>query len=271
MAAMIGIRGSSFISLTKAKGYLTYRRIYAMYAVMMTCSGLAHCIVPSSNSALFNFIVTYLDLALTSSIAFHFALAALADFGLDESGCIMQGLFAAGEVLIFGLWLWFGYIHPSTNAFWYLYVGIIAISCSAYVIFQTILLCCNKFRGFGWLASGAVAGGVGLWCALNRGLLCAKFGANFGASFWWDAFSNIAMLALAGYYLNSRDLPYLAALDDAENAMDVESATQENNEPAPPSYHDLSDPHAFQAPPAYGDHPQVVYIPLQVYPVPRED
>jgi hypothetical protein len=266
MAAMIGIRGAKAIYATKAKSSSTYSRAYAMYAVMMTCSGLAHCVVPSSTSAVFNFWVTFLDMTLTSSIAFHFGLAALADLGFDEEGKPMKALMSLGEIAIFSLWLWFGFIHPTSKAFWYLYVGLIVICCGAYVLVQGVLLIFNGFRGFAWFAAGAAAGGVGLWCALNRGFLCSKFGANFGGSFWWDALSNIAMLALAGYYLTSRDMPNPPPSE--EQQADEDGLFVEDLEnPELPSYHDL--PH--NNPPAYSAHPQIVYIPLQMYPTPRED
>jgi hypothetical protein len=261
MAAIIGYQGSGVIRLSKAKGYKTYSRAYGMYAIMMTCSGLAHCVVPSSTNIWFNFVITFLDLALTSSIAFHFGLAALVDLGLDEDGKFMTTLTWSGLGSIFALWMWFGYLHPTGYAFWYLYVGVIVICCGFYVLAQAILLIRNGLRGFMWFATGAAAGGIGLWCALNRGLLCTKFGANFGASFWWDALSNVAMIALAGYFLTSRDIPVLPPTqeDDEQNA-DLEA--QQYEQEAPPTYHEASTGSA---------HPQVVYIPVPMYPSPHDE
>lgn len=259
MAAYIGVRGYQTISATMAKGYQTYGRAYRMYAVMMTCSGLAHCIVPSSTSVWFNFWVTYLDLVLTSSIAFHFGLAALVDLGMDEAGKALRAGLYSGETAIAGLWFYYGFLAPSGLAFWYLYFGLIAVCCGFYVFAQLYLLARNGFRGFASFALGAAAGGIGLYCMLNRQLMCNLFGANFGASFWWDALSNQAMVALAVYYLTSRDLPALQAESDH---FDLESQTEQDE--LPPAYQDAI------AAPTGAAHPQIVYIPLQVYPG-RED
>jgi hypothetical protein len=262
MAAMIGIRGAKAIAMTGAKGYKTYSHAFGMYAVMMTCSGLAHCIVPSSTSAVFNFVVTYLDLALTSSIAFHFGLAALADLGMDENGKMMSFLTTFGEVLIFGLWYYFGYLHPTGYAFWYLYVGLIVICCGFWVLAQAVMLLRNGLRGMMWFTTAAAAGGIGLWCALNRGIMCARFGANFGASFWWDALSNLAMIALAGYFFTSRDIPAATPTDDQEDLELGHEDDEQDHSDLPPAYQHAASPAA---------HPQIVYIPLQMYPSPHEE
>jgi len=259
MAAVIGVRGCQTIRKSAAQSNRTYSRAYGMYAVMMTCSGLSHCVVPSSTNLVFNFLVTFLDLALTSSIAFHFGLAALADLGLDEDGKMMRLLVTLGETGIFGAWLWYGYLHPTGYAFWYLYVGVIVVCCGAYVLTQAFLLLRNRFRGLCWIALGVTAGGVGLWCALNRGSLCARFGANFGSSFWWDALSNIAMTALVGYYLASRDIPAPVPATDEEEMR--EFTLPEEAQDAPPAY---------AAAVSAAAHPQVIYMPLPMYPSPQQ-
>lgn len=267
MAALIGIRGSQAIYASAAKGWRTYGRAFRMYAIMMTCSGLAHCIVPSSTNQFFNFWITYLDLLLTSSIAFHFGLAALVDIGMDETGKVGTFLFILGEVSLAANWYYFGYLHPTSNAFWYLYFGVTVVCCGFFVLAQTVLLIRNRFRGFTWLATAASAGAIGLYCMLDRQGMCKRFGPNFGAAFWWDAFSNIAMVCLVGFYLSSRDIPSLPA-PVADEEFDLERQHQEEESEVdavqPPTYHDAINGPAGDA------HPQVVYIPLQMYPVARD-
>ena len=268
MAAMIGIRGSSLIYASGAKGFRTYGRAFRMYAIMMTCSMLAHCIVPSSTNHMFNFWATYLDLVLTSSIAFHFGVAALVDLGLEETGKIATFLVAFGEAAIAGLWLYYGYLYPTGAAFWYLYFGMIVVCCGFYVLSRIIILVRDRFRGFVWFAAAASAGAIGLYCMLNRETMCKRFGANFGSTFWWDALSNSAMAALCGYFLTSRDLPILAIAEEEEFDLERQEEQYEEDyedEQHPPTYHD-----AINAPATGDAHPQVVYIPLQVYPVSRD-
>lgn len=266
MAALIGARGSSTIVASAAKGWRTYGRAFVMYAIMMTCSGLAHTVVPSSTNQIFNFWITYMDLLLTSSIAFHFGLAALVDIGLDETGLIGRLIFVLGEVSLAALWYYFGYLHPTGLAFWYLYFGVTVVCCGFYVLTQIVILVRNRFRGFTWLATAASAGAIGLYCMLNRDLMCKRFGANFGGSFWWDAFSNIAMVSLVGYFLTSRDLPTLSPATEEEFDLERQPEEEEEHqsESLPPTYHDVIAPEAGAA------HPQVVYIPLQMYPVSRD-
>lgn len=263
MAAMIGIKGYKLLSATKAKSYHTYSRAFAMYAVMMTCSGFVHTIVPISTNAWFNFVVTYLDMVLTSSIAFHFGLAALSDIGVDENGKVSKALLFVGEQLIFGLWFYFGWLRPTTNAFWYLYVGVIVVCCGFWVLTQLVLMIRNKMAGFTWFALAAFAGGAGLWAELNQSLFCRLFGPNFGASFWWDALSNMAMVCITGYFFASREIPTPAPTEeqveqDVEHGLEYE---QEANEDLPPAY---------QVAASKAAHPQIVYIPLQAYPTPNE-
>lgn len=267
MAALIGIRGSQTIYASAAKGWRTYGRAFRMYAIMMTCSGLAHTVVPSSTNQFFNFWITYLDLLLTSSIAFHFGIAALVDIGMDETGLFGSLIFVGGEVALAGLWYYYGYIKPTGYAFWYLYFGVTVVCCGFYVLTQIVILLRNRFRGFTWLATAASAGAIGLYCMLHRDLMCKRFGANFGGAFWWDAFSNIAMVSLVGYFLTSRDLPALPAATEEEFDLERQSEEEETqaSEALPPTYHDvINEPETGNA------HPQVVYIPLQMYPVSRD-
>lgn len=204
-----------------------------------------------------------MDLALTSSIAFHFGLAALADLGMDETGKKMSFLQMLGEVLIFTLWYYFGYAHPTGYAFWYLYVGMIVVCCGFWVVVQAIRFIFTRGRGLTWFLTAAAAGGLGLWCALNRSLLCTRFGPNFGSSFWWDALSNLAMIAIAGFFFTSRDMPTLPPANEADD-LEWGADSQENEQ----QHEDL--PPAYQAPSASA-HPQIVYTPLQMYPSPHEE
>eukprot|EP01122_Echinamoeba_exundans_P001584 TRINITY_DN11606_c1_g1_i1.p1 TRINITY_DN11606_c1_g1~~TRINITY_DN11606_c1_g1_i1.p1 ORF type:complete len:326 (+),score=66.74 TRINITY_DN11606_c1_g1_i1:23-979(+) len=204
-AVAIGFIGARYIrNLTPGvRGSWSYKVTFLMYGVMMWHSMLVHTVTTSINNPTFTLLVAIIDLGLTSSIAVSFFWNGLVDLRLidDRSPCSHAPMFLS-YVLMIGAWT-YALVHKINNAFNYLYLGVILVACGSYLVFQVITMFRNKKFSRFFLSAG-IFGAAGIWSMKNNAVLCARLGPALNGSFWWDIFSDLAMIAILYFYFDTR-------------------------------------------------------------------
>lgn len=164
---------------------------------------LVHTVTTSLNNATFSLLVMIIDLGLTSSIAISFFWNGLVDLRLidDRSPCARSAM-TLSYILMIATWT-YAIVNKIQNAFNYLYSGVILIACGLYLVFQLVAMCRNR-RFSRFFLSAGIFGAAGMWAMKNGAWVCARFGATWNSSFWWDFFSDLAMIAILYFYFDTR-------------------------------------------------------------------
>ncbi len=102
--------------------------------------------------------------------------------------------------------------------FFYLYVGVIALSGGFYILVETVhVMRSGDYQGLrtpthklhtlillGWVALGGVSGFVGLSAVAFPSIdlwMCRTFGCHFAGDFLWFVLTDVSMFSLYKYYM----------------------------------------------------------------------
>jgi len=209
-AAVIGITAGNAIRKlvpVTTNSRIMYMITFYTFAVMMSDASLTDCLlahVGNDNDDL-HFFVGLVDVVLTSSVALSFSFNALADLDWISGDSMWTRacmLFSYGVLL--AAWI-IAFEDMMATAFQYLYIDLIAISCSFYAAVQVYLLVKSKSTaGLRWVSVGVAAGALGLAGVAFPDFdtwLCHQFGCHFAGNFLWFMLTDVSMYALYRYYL----------------------------------------------------------------------
>jgi hypothetical protein len=184
-----------------------YGTTLLMVGIMMTCASMFDCILADNvnqNSWLYNFFGV-MDVGLTSSIGYAFLIDGLIDCGiLDPKKQKTYYIFYAGMAAIFYGWiLCFEGTWPA--AWFYLYLGVVAIGCGSWVIIQIALLYfSNNTRGWLDLLGASIAGGLGFFNLMDTKWQvweCEHLSCYWGSDFTWFIVTDVALYFIYQYYV----------------------------------------------------------------------
>jgi len=236
IALVIGIFASRNVRATQAPSSKLYALSLFMYGIMMTSAMFADSLLggwingqaPHGVLAWAKFLIAWVDVTLTSSIAVSFFFNGLSDLGkLNEDSktarVVMFGTYVAiGIAWFYALWinwLW---------AFPILYLLLVFLACSGYVLCELIYLCRGNARGLGHLIAAGAFGLLGLLClVMYPPKLCIVFTSWWGNSEWWFFFSNCAVWSVYQYFMANRTPTRPSPRSDAPSGPTESSAAVE--------------------------------------------
>eukprot|EP01130_Rhizamoeba_saxonica_P001929 TRINITY_DN11749_c0_g1_i1.p1 TRINITY_DN11749_c0_g1~~TRINITY_DN11749_c0_g1_i1.p1 ORF type:complete len:288 (-),score=34.36 TRINITY_DN11749_c0_g1_i1:50-913(-) len=204
LALTIGIFCGRHILSTKFKGHISYAISFFMFGTMMTCAMMADSILTQTSGSA-EFIFAIIDVTLTSSIAISFAFNGLIDVDILKEEKSTYIAMLVSYSLTCAAWL-YTFLAGWYMGFYYLYVVVIAVACTAYLLCETYYLFVKGHHaGLGWLVVGAAWGGVGLYTAIYWSpYLCTLFTPWFNGEFWWFIGSDISMYTIYRFWLENR-------------------------------------------------------------------
>ena len=211
LALMIGVTCSK--RLTQLPGKFPSRWFYSltffMFGMMMSSAGILHCFlgdvhsstnisgnVAEASGKFIQLLFTIIDVGLTSNVAVSFFFCGLCDIGFlnPQSSCTRWLLFAS-YFTVFTLWT-LGILNQWAWTFHVLYLGVIAVCCSIYLLTQ---LCLKSSRhALPALFVGGLYGALGLYAtAYGAERVCRSEGPFWsqyiGPEFIWFLFSDVSM------------------------------------------------------------------------------
>jgi len=208
VAAIIGF--TSFNKIRQCKnslGHGVYSLSFLLFGIMMSDAAFNDCYLPNNpvNNLFWAFFFPVLDVGLTSCVGLSFLFNGLVDVGwINESSTGTKATMAVSFISLFVAWIW-AFINRSYTAFLYLYVYVIAFSCGAYCIMETIYLIRSKdYRSLAWVGVAGVSGGIGLSAIYFPAIqlyMCTHFGCHVGGDFLWFVLTDVAMYSLYRYYM----------------------------------------------------------------------
>jgi hypothetical protein len=171
LALIIGLYCSKRISKLPGKfpSRWFYQITFFLYGMMMTSAGILHCFLGDSNKLTTNtddpfqylqFIVTVLDVGLSTNIAVTFLFCGLCDIHLfnPQAICTRYLLFLS-YFIVFLLWT-LGVLNEWKWIYNVLYLGVIAFCCFIYLLTQLSIK--SKHSSLLALISAGIYGGIGL-------------------------------------------------------------------------------------------------------------
>jgi hypothetical protein len=222
LALVIGIYASKHIGQLPEK-FATrwlYQLTFFLYGIMMTSAGILHCflddkqklstIVENTNANSFEFIqlfVTIIDVGLTTSIAVSFLFCGLCDIQfLNPLAMVTRWLLLGSYCTVFLLWT-LGIVNEWNWTFNVLYLGVIFVSCSIYLLTQLSIK--KNRRALAALFVGGIYGGIGLLATTSFGSehVCQSEGPFWsqyvGPEFIWFLFSDISIAFVFIYVIRA--------------------------------------------------------------------
>jgi hypothetical protein len=204
-ALVLGIIFSKRMYRTKTDSNIFYAVTFMAIGVMMTISMLNHCFFPLnlSEDNFFYSLAAFLDVDLTSTIAFLFLLDGLLDLRIiNQNQRRTYKVFVVGFLSISLGWL----ITMSTGwelGFLVMYLGIVGVGCGSWCFIQVwIMIRKRDFKGLGYFLIAGFSGLVGLVSVADQGIdqfFCENFGCLFAQQFLWFLVTDIAMFCIYKY------------------------------------------------------------------------
>jgi len=200
------------VKLKGVRGSVVYCLTFMMFGTMMPDAAYTDCWLSANPGNIYwDYFCAILDVGLTSSIGLSFFFSGLVDVGLLNENIKTYTLMGFSYATIFAAWTWsFYYQNYLDQAFMYLYVYLIGISCGIYCITETIHIISSKsIVGLGWVAVAGAAGAIGL-AAIDFPQfdywLCKNLGCHFAGDFIWFLLSDVAMYCCFKYFMARVDI-----------------------------------------------------------------
>jgi len=207
LAAIIGLICGSKIYQKNVVGHVSYCISFLMFGCMMSFAMIVNCFFQINQMTIWGLFFALFDVGLTSCIALSFFWNGLVDVGLIKECPRTYILMFISYFAIFGGWV-YALLTQWINGFIYLYVLLIVVSCSLYLIMKIVnILYTKNFSGLGWIFLGGLSGGFGLLAIAYPSLsnwFCQNLPLSLNGAFWWFILSDVSMFTLYKYFITSK-------------------------------------------------------------------
>jgi len=208
-AAVIGAVCGSSIKAMNTKASQVYALSFFMYAVMMVDATFADTIFgsfmnsPNVYYQMIAFVLMWIDMVLTSSIALSFGWNALVDAGFIDENSWKSWAFMLFSYFSTGV-MW-AYVMATNSGYGdILYIYVIVASCGMYVIGEFVsIVIHNRTDGIMWLFIAGLCGVIGIQGMLGTPpIYCEIVGPYFGDTGLWFCFSDFAMICVYRFFVD---------------------------------------------------------------------